>query len=141
MAKITKSWHCVYDLHYHIVFPVKYRKSLLSNAITSFIKTTAEEIHERYEIVFEQIGCDNNHIHLLLSAHSKYAPGSLVRVFKSITARELFKKFPEVKRELWGGQFWSDGYYVASVGRGGDWSVVERYIKNQGIPPDQLRLF
>jgi len=79
----------------------------------------------------ERIGCDRDHIHLLCSAHPKYAPGQLVRVFKSITARELFNRFSTLEEELWGGEFWTDGYYVASVGERGNWDVVERYIRAQ----------
>ena len=99
----------MYQTHYHIVFPVKYRKSLLSEEITSAIKSIASEIGERYEVEFEQLGCDKNHIHILCSFHPKYSIGEVVRKFKSITARELFKKFPSLKKELWGAEFWSDG--------------------------------
>jgi putative transposase len=60
-------------------------------------------------------------------------------VFKSITARELFKKKPDLKRGLWGGEFWTDGYYVATVGERADWGIVERYVKNQGKPKEELR--
>jgi len=123
------------------VFPVKYRRGLLDRGVVEIIMQTALEIQERYDIDFEQIGCDGNHIHLLCSAHPKVAPGQIVRVFKSITARELFRRKPELKRALWGGEFWSDGYYVATVGERGDWSVVERYVKNQGNPKDDLRQF
>lgn len=139
---LKRSSHCVYQTHYHIVFPVKYRKSLLREDITAEIKHVAQEISERYEIDFEQIGCDQNHIHILCSFHPKYSISEVVRKFKSITARELFKKFPLLRKELWGGEFWSDGYYVATVGEGGNWNVVERYVKNQGKPNDakQLRL-
>ncbi len=80
---------------------------------------------------FEQIGCDKDHVHLLCTAHPKIARGQIVRVFKSITARELFKRKPDLKRDLWGGEFWTDGYYVATVGERADWVVVERYVKNQ----------
>jgi REP-associated tyrosine transposase len=140
---LKRASHCVYQTHYHIVFPVKYRKSLLSDEITSAIKSIASEIGERYEIEFEQLGCDKNHIHILCSFHPKYSIGEVVRKFKSITARELFKKFPLLKKELWGGEFWSDGYYVSTVGERGDWRVVERYVKNQGkgLETEQLRLF
>ena len=138
----TRSNHCVYQTHYHIVFPVKYRKSLLHPEITAEIKTLAMEIGERYEIEFEQIGCDKNHIHILCSFHPKYSIGEVVRKFKSITARELFKKFPELKKDLWGGEYWSDGYYVATVGEKGSWNVVEKYVRDQGkkIEAEQLRL-
>ena len=131
---LKRASHCVYQTHYHIVFPVKYRKSLLSEEITAEIKSITIEIGERYEIEFERLGCDKDHIHISI--------GEVVRKFKSITARELFKKFPMLRKEMWGGEFWSDGYYVATVGEGGNWSVVERYVKNQGnkIEDKQLRL-
>jgi len=142
-VKVRKASHCAYQIHYHIVFPVKYRKALLDKRIEKKILDLSEEISERYEIDFEQIGCDKNHIHILCSFHPKYSIGEMVRTFKSITAREIFKTFPEVKQDLWGGEFWTDGYYVATVGERGNWEVVKKYVKNQGNLDDinQLRLF
>src|SRR3990172_11309701 len=95
------------------------------------IASIAKEIGERYEIEFEQIGCDKNHIHILCSFHPKYSIGEVVRKFKSITAREIFMVFPQIKKELWGGEFWTDGYYVATIGERGGWEVVKRYVRNQ----------
>ncbi len=140
---VKKSFHCAYQTHYHLVFPVKYRKALLSVEIGEAIKRIAIEVSERYEIEFEQIGCDEDHIHLLCSFHPKYSIGEVVRKFKSITARELFRVFPELRKSLWGGEFWSDGYYAATVGEGGNWNVVKQYVKNQGkkLEAAQLRLF
>ena len=138
---VHKASHCAWQIHYHVVFPVKYRRGLLDKGVVEIITQTAMEIQERYDIEFDQMGCDRDHIHLLCSAHPKVAPGQIVRVFKSITARELFRRKPELKRALWGGEFWSDGYYVATVGERGDWSVVEHYVKNQGNPKDDLRQF
>ena len=130
--KVKKSNHCAYQTHYHVVFPVKYRKALLSAEITQRIKIIAGEISKRYEIEFEQLGCDRDHIHVLCSFHPKYSIGEVVRKFKSLTARELFKRFIWLRKELWGGEFWSDGYYVATVGEGGNWKVVEKYVREQG---------
>jgi putative transposase len=140
---MKKSNHCAYQTHYHLVLPVKYRKALLEAEMPKEIKAIAKEISERYEIEFEQIGCDKDHIHILCLFHPKYSIGATVRKFKSITARELFKRFPQLKKDLWGGEFWSDGYYAATVGERGDWSVVEKYIREQGSEPKavQLRLF
>jgi putative transposase len=139
---VRKGFHCAYDVHYHIVFPVKYRKALLSEPIVQYIKEIGKELEERYDLEIEQMGCDQDHIHLLLSAHPKYAPGQLVRLFKSITARQLFQKFPELKKELWGGEFWTDGYYVGTVSERNNWKIVEQYVKNQGknLKDMQLRL-
>jgi putative transposase len=133
---VHKSSHCAWQIHYPIVFPVKYRRALLDGEVVKIITETAAEISERYDIEFERIGCDRDHIHLLCSAHPKVAPGQIVRVFKSITAREIFRRKPAVKRALWGGEFWTDGYYVATVGEGGSWEVIERYVLNQGKPKD-----
>lgn len=140
---LRKTYHNAYDAHYHIVFPVKYRKALLANDIPLAIKALAGEIGERYDIEFEKVGCDADHIHILCSFPPKYGGSEVVRIFKSITARELFRRFPLLKRELWGGEFWSDGFYFATVSERGDWNTVERYVTNQGKAmgtPFQLRL-
>jgi putative transposase len=114
---VLKLNHCAYDAHYHIVFPVKYRKTLLDKHIAGAIVEIANQIALRYDIDFEKIGCDGNHIHILCSfPPTKYKGGDVVRIFKSITARELFKQFPQLRKELWGGELWSDGYYFATVG-------------------------
>ena len=128
---VHRGYHCVWQIHYHIVFPVKYRKSLLDDDVTRIIVETTEAIQERYAIEMEAIGCDKNHIHLLCSAHPKMAPGRIVQIFKSITAREIFSRKPSVKKELWGGEFWTDGYYVGTVGEHANWDTVERYVRNQ----------
>lgn len=136
---VKKGSHCAWQIHYHIVFPVKYRKALPDEEVIQIIIETAGEITERYDMEFEQIGCDGDHIHLLSTAHPKLSPGQIVRVFKSITARAIFSRKPSVKQALRGGQFWADGYYVATVGEGGGWGVVERYVRNQGKPRESLR--
>ena len=89
---LTRTWHNAYDTHYHIVFPVKYRKALLSEPIKLAIVSIAKEIEERYFIQFESIGCDEDHIHLLCSFAPKYSGSEVVGMFKSITAKQLFKQ-------------------------------------------------
>ncbi len=127
-----KGWHCAYDTHHHVVFPVKYRKALLYPHVASAILEIANDISDRYDFEFEMIGTDGDHIHLLVSFHPKWSASVFVQRFKSITAREIFKRFPELRKQLWGGEFWSDGYYVSTVSKRGDWSTVERYVANQG---------
>jgi putative transposase len=138
---VKKTHHNAYTTHYHIVFPVKYRKALLSNDITLAINHLAEEIALRYDIEFEKIGCDSDHIHILASFAPKYSGSEIVRMFKSITARELFKQFPLLKKDLWRGEFWSDGFYFATVSERGNWKVVEQYVANQGKTMSELRQF
>ena len=144
---IIHTHHNVYESHYHIVFPVKYRKALLTDEIPLAITEIAREIGERYDIDFEKIGTDGNHIHLLVSFPPKHSGSAVVRIFKSITARELFRRFPALKKDLWGGEFWSDGFYLATVSERGNWKVVEQYVQQQGKTgktmgeSPQLRLF
>jgi len=141
---LVRTHHNAYDTHYHIVFSIKYRKALLTDDVPLAIVQIAQEISERYDIEFEKIGCDQDHIHILASFPPKYGGSAVVRIFKSITARELFKRFPALKKDLWGGEFWSDGFYIATVSERGNWKSVEQYVANQGKTmehPPQLRLF
>ena len=112
---------------------------LLDEEVTKIITERAQGIEERYDIEMERIGCDKDHIHLLCSAHPKIASGQIVRIFKSITAKEIFQRKPAVKKSLWGGEFWTDGYYVGTVGARGNWTVVEDNVVKQGKPKEELR--
>lgn len=60
---------------------------------------------------------------------------------KSLTAREVFKKVPEVKKQLWGGEFWSDGYYVSIVGQRGSEETIRKYVKEQGKEEEYQQLY
>jgi REP-associated tyrosine transposase len=138
-ADVRKGYHCAWQIHYHIVFPVKYRKALLDKEVIEIIKQTAIGIQERYAIEIEAMGMDKDHIHILCGAHPKVSPGQIVQIFKSITGREIFRGKPSVKKELWGGEFWTDGYYVATVGERANWATVEKYIQEQGRPKEELK--
>ncbi len=112
---------------------------MLDKEVVEIIKETAIGIEERYAIEIEAMGMDKDHIHILSSAHPKISPGRVVQIFKSITAREIFRRRPSVRKELWGGEFWTDGYYVATVGEKGNWKAVEEYIMRQGKPREELK--
>ena len=97
------------------------------------------EIEKRYEIKFLEIGVDKDHVHFLVQSVPTYSVTSLVKMIKSLTAREIFKRCPHVKKQLWGGEFWSDGYFASTVGKHGDEEVISRYVKEQG--EDYLKLY
>ncbi len=101
------------------------------------------EFKERYDMEVSEIGFDQNHIHILCRFLPKYSGGQVIKIIKSITAKQIFNECPEVKTELWGGEFWTDGYYISTISRRGSKKVIENYIRNQGREPDvqQLRLF
>ncbi len=90
------------------------------------------EIQEKYGIEFIEIGTDVNHIHYLIQTPPKYSPTQIVTMIKSMTARMVFKINPEVKKKLWGGEFWNDGYWVVTVNATGTEDTIRDYVKNQG---------
>ncbi len=140
-GRVRKGYHCAWQIHYHIVFPVKYRKLMLDESVIKIIEETSEAIEQRYEIEMEALGMEGDHIHLLCGGHPKLSIGKIVQVFKSLTAREIFRRRPGVKKELWGGEFWSDGYYAATVGERGNWATVEKYVVQQGTPKEKLKQY
>ena len=140
--------HNVSALIYHLVCPTKYRRVVIDQKVEQVIKETCKGISIRYQIHFLEIGTDKDHVHFLIQSIPTYSPTKIARTVKSITAREVFARVPEVKKQLWGGQFWSDGYFVSSVGKNGTEVSIQEYVKNQGIEKeyiqlhkDQLRIF
>ena len=116
-----------------MVFSVKYRRKLLQyNDRINYIKSICLEIGERYWFDFDAIGTDGDHIHIFVGAAPRYSPSKVMQIVKSITAREFFKRFPEIKKLLWGGEFWSDGGYVGTVGDGVTADLVRNYVEKQG---------
>jgi len=117
---------------YHIVCPAKYRKVVLTEQVDLSIREICLEIAKRYDIHFLEIGTDNDHVHFLIQSVPMMLPQNIVQTIKSITAREVFIKHPEVKKKLWGGEFWSKGYYINTVGRNHGENAIRNYVKSQG---------
>ena len=133
---------------YHLVCPIKYRGKVLTDKVSKELKTICNEISERYELTFIEIGTDGDHVHFLIQTVPSYSPSKMCQVIKSLTAREVFRRCPEVKKILWGGEFWSDGYFVNTVGQHGNEESIKNYVKNQGtglnykqVHRQQLQLF
>ena len=119
-------------LLYHIVCPVRYRRKVITNEVSITLKNVCIEISKRYEIYFLEIGTDDDHVHFLVQSVPMVSPKRIVQTIKSITAREIFKNHPEVKEFLWGGKFWTSGYYINTVGLYAGEETIRNYIKNQG---------
>ena len=141
MFELKHACHKVYIIKYHMMFIIKYRKDLfLDEKYVLCIKEILQDLEKRYFLYTETIGFDKDHVHFLMQAAPRYSPSRIVQVVKSVTARELFKRFPELKEELWGGEFWSDGGYIGTVGEGTNADIIRNYITKQGRKGDQLRL-
>ena len=146
MSEHIKKRHNKTLLLYHLVCPVKYRRTVFTAEIERSLKEICVEITERYEIYFVEIGSDRDHVYFLLQSVPTLSPTRIAQTVKSITAKELFKRHKEIKEELWKGYFWTSGFYINTVSQFGNEKVIQNYVKNQGrtytqISRDQLTIF
>jgi len=136
-------------LLYHLVCVAKYRRIIFDQQVDQELKNVCLDLSQRYEIHFLEIGTDQDHVHFLIQSVPMYSPTKIVKTIKSIVAREMFLRVPQIKQKLWGGEFWTDGYFVNTAGKHNTESAIKQYIKNQGgeiknyipIHKAQLRLF
>jgi len=121
-----------------MVTAVKYRKILLNEAVEQYIREILKGISERYNIVIDEVGFDQNHIHIFCGAKPTVAPMQILATIKSITGRKVFERFPKLKEELWGGEFWSDGKYIGTIGDAANEEVIRKYIQNQSFDKSEI---
>jgi putative transposase len=131
-TKITHARTCVYNVNYHIVWSVKYRRKVLTQEIEKYLKDLFNEIarDKGFEIIMMEVG-EQDHIHVFASAHPKIAPSYIVKMLKGISGRKLFLQFPEIKQKLWKGRLWNRSYYIETVGSISEESI-KKYIAKQG---------
>jgi putative transposase len=132
--------HNVTVLLYHFVCPAKYRRVVFSESVDQSLKEVCLEISKRYEIIFIEIGTDKDHVHFLIQSLPMMSPTRIIQIVKSITAKEIFKLHPEVKKKLWGGEFWTKGFYVNTVGRHGNENTIQAYVKAQGTEKEYKQI-
>ena len=146
MSNYIHKAHNVSILLYHYVCPAKYRRVIFDDSVDKILIQTCKEIGKRYEINIVEIGTDGDHVHFLIQSVPMLAPTEIARKIKSITAREIYRLCPQVKKKLWGGNIWSAGYFVSTVGKKGNEEQIKNYVRNQGkeytkLYKGQLRLF
>ena len=105
---------------------------MFDDRVDEVLKEVCLEISELYQVKFLEIGTDKDDVHFLVQTIPRYSVSRVVQMVKSLTAREMFGRSPWVKKQLWGGEFWSDGYFASTVGKHGDETMISRYVKNQG---------
>ena len=126
MSKLIRKEHNVSIIMYHIVCPAKYRRAVISQEVDKKMREACQGIEARYEIKFLEIGTEKDHVHFLVQSVPTYSPAKIVQTIKSITAKKIFEACHEVKKDLWGGEFWTRGCYVGTVGEHGDEETISR---------------
>jgi len=140
ISKYIHKSHNVSVLLYHVVSSAKYRRVVLSERVDEVLVQTCEELEKRYDIRFLEIGTDNDHVHFLIQSVPTYSVTKIVRMLKSLISREVFKHCPEVKKQLWGGEFFGKGYFVNTVGQHGTENKIAKYVKEQGLEKEYKKL-
>jgi len=132
--------HSTYRIRYHLVFVIKYRKCLITDEIFDFMKSLFQGITERYYLYFDALGSDGDRLHIVVEGAPRYSPSRIMQICKSILAIQTFKQFPELREELWGGEFWTDGGHIDTVGDGKGLEQIKDYVRKQGQDTDQMKL-
>ena len=140
MSETWRKSHNISILIYHYVCPAKYRRVVFNAEVDEVLREVCLEIEKRYEIKFIEIGTDKDHVHFLIQSVPMYSAKKIIQTVKSLTAREIFKRVPEVKKQLWGGEFWTDGYYVSTVGQKGSEETIRKYVEEQGKEEEYKRI-
>ena len=90
------------------------------------------ELEKRHELHFLEIGIDKNHVHFLIQTIPDISPAKLTNTIKGNISHQFFIRHPEVKVFLWGGNLWTGGYFINTVGNA-NMSIIKNYVKNQGL--------
>ena len=148
MSHLIRKSQNVSILLYHFVCPAKYRRAVIDKEVDQVLKEVCLDIADRYQVEFLEIGTDKDHVHFLVQSVPTYSPTKIITMINSLTAREVFARLPSVKKQLWGGEFWTDGYYVGTVGQHATEEVIRQYVTSQGqeehyeqLHAQQLKLF
>ena len=123
-----------------MVCVLKYRKKLFTLEIFDFVKKIYNDIELRYYLHFDALDSDGDNLHMVIEGAPRYAPSNIMQICKSILAKQVFKQFPELREELWGGEFWSDGGHIDTVGDGKGLDAIKKYVLSQGQDTNQLTL-
>lgn len=132
MGKYISKSHNKSMLLYHLVCVIKYRKGVLTETVTNTLVNVCMEIEETSDIEFLEMGTDVNHVHFLIQTTPTYAVAQYVKLIKGRTANKIFKIHPELRNILYGGEFWSDGYWIVTVSQHGIEDVIRKYVREQG---------
>ena len=115
----------------------KYRKKILVGDVRDRVKELFYKIAEEFEFEIDRCEIAEDHVHILLSFPPRYSISKVVGIMKSISASKLFEEFPRIRKRLWGGHLWEQGYFVRTVGEQVTDDVIRRYIEKHSFSYEQ----
>ena len=138
---LKRTSHAVYEAKYHLVWCPKYRKKILTEEIRPRVKALFIEISSHFDFEIDRCEIAEDHVHILISFPPRYSVSRVVGILKSISSSKIFKEFQKVKKQLWGGHFWEQGYFYRKVGEQVTDDVIRKYIENHSFSQNQLPMF
>ena len=122
---------------YHFVWIPKYRHKVFSQPYSDSMKSISWKIGYDYNIEIVELEIPPDHIHMVVRSEPKLAPSNIMQIIKSISAREFFRMYPDVKRKFfWGGKLWTQSYFVETIGNANE-EVIRKYVQDQLKVMDQ----
>ena len=126
--------HCVFNLHIHLVFVTKYRRSVFTKAVLEDLKEIFASVCQDFEAELVEFDGEKDHVHLLINYPPKVSVSRLVNILKGVSSRLIRKKrYACIQDKLWAGALWSPSYFAASCG-GAPISIIKQYIEQQDTP-------
>lgn len=123
--------HSVFKLCYHLVLVIKYRRDVVTPAVSEFLKYFFEKVAVGYNITLKEWGYEKDHVHILFSAHPDSNLSKFINAYKSASSRMVKKEFPEIRGKLWKEFFWSRSYCLITEG-GASLEMLKQYLEGQG---------
>ena len=129
--ELQRNTHHVYRLMYHFVWIPKYRHKVFCEPYRSVLKGIIEKAGYDYNIDIIELEIPEDHIHMVVRGIPKMSPSDVMQVIKSISAREFFRIYPEIKEHyFWGGKLWTQSYFVETIGNANE-EVIRAYVRDQ----------
>lgn len=129
--ELQRNTHHVYRLMYHFVWIPKYRHKVFCEPYREVLKGIIEKAGYDYNIDIVELEIPEDHIHMVIRGIPKMSPSDVMQVIKSISAREFFKRYPEIKKKyFWGGKLWTQSYFVETIGNANE-DVIRAYVRDQ----------
>ena len=132
MAEVNHGRGYVYSIQYHMVWCVKYRHKVLLGDVDIRLKEILDQIATDNGFAISEIESDCDHVHLLVDCSPQQSIPNIIKALKGVSARLLFKEFPQLKKKLWGGNLWNPSYFVATVSEHTE-AQIRQYIQNQKV--------
>jgi len=115
---------------YHFVWIPKYSHKVFIEPYLTTMKAIIKKIGYDYDIDIVELEISEDHIHMVIRSIPKQSPSCVMQIIKSITAREFFRIYPEIKKKyFWGGKLWTQSYFVETIGNANE-ETIRKYVQS-----------